>query len=615
MFSADIRNLIQQAFTHIQMKVDKIIVEIPVDKSLGDYSTSVAFLLAKKYGMNPMSLAQKIVDAIPANDLISSVQAVAPGFINFTLKPKKLLQVLSREEHIIETPLTGKDVTVEFSDPNPFKVFHIGHLLNNTIGESISRLLEATGSYVRRVCYQGDVGIHVACSIWGMIQSLEKDHKTLTDIEQLSLSERVFWLGQCYAHGATEYKENEDTKKIIQALNTQIFHAAQIMWKKRKPDFNPHVDYRALITKEVYPPELIQEYYEKGRQWTLDYFETIYARLGTRYANKNDYYFESYVGELGYELIKKGLELRVFEKSNGAIVFKGEPHGLHTRVFINSLGLPTYEAKELGLNPTKYQDKPFDISIIVTANEIEEYFKVVLKAMSFVAPDIAAKTKHLPHGMVKLPEGKMSSRTGKIISGEVLLDEVEQHLIKKLIENKQQWDEEHVIRDKNIEEYPYPANFNGTAKSIALAAVKYSFLKSNVGKDIIFNFDDSLSFEGNSGPYLLYTIVRCKSILAKVSEMQMGEIIITPDEPDLTLLRHLIHFSDVVAQAATQYAPHLVCTYLHKLAQDFNSYYDKAPILKAEEPLRTLRLQLVQTVEHTLTKGIHMLGFKEVEKM
>lgn len=621
MFIKHIHKLLTQALSTQSIDAHTLHIEVPSDPQFGDYATNIALLHAKKLKMSPMDLAQKIIDSIPANDTIEKAQAITPGFINIFLKPNLLLETLNdhrSNKDLFRSNLTGKSFTVEFTDPNPFKEFHIGHLYSNTAGESISRLLEAVGVIVRRVNYQGDVGIHVACSVWGMIYQTQNSNikvqnveiTNLADVEKLPLAERVKWLGQCYAQGATAYKEDEKVKEDIKSLNAQIFMAAQTMWKRERPDFEPHVHYEKLIARELFPQDLVQEYYEKGRRWTLEYFETIYKRLGTRFVD-GGYYFESFIGELGYDLVHKHLADGVFEKSDGAIVFKGEKYGSHTRVFINSLGLPTYEAKEIGLNPTKYKDHPFDTSLIVTANEIEEYFKVVLKAMSFVAPEIAAKTKHIAHGVVKLPEGKMSSRTGKIISGESLLNEVRDRLYVKVAESKRLAKEE----------------LDVTVERLAVAAIKYSFLRSSLGKDVVFSFEESLSFEGNSGPYLLYSIVRCKSILEKAADADLtheaSRVILSLSKDgdtkwgdfDIAILRLLIHFPDVVVQSATQYSPHLLCTYLHKLAQEFNAYYDKAPILKAEGELKTLRIAIVEKVRTTLTQGVQMLGFQEVERM
>ena len=174
---------------------------------------------------------------------------------------------------------------------------------------------------------------------------------------------------------------------------------------------------------------------------------------------------------------EKFLKKKVFEESDGAVIFPGKKYGLHNRVFINSLGLPTYEAKEMGLAPTKYKDFAYDRSIIVTGHEIEEYFKVILKALTFTNPSLSEKTLHVSHGMVRLPGGKMSSRTGDVITGEWLLDEA-------------------VSRIRRA----YPEMDGETSEKVGLAAIKYALLKGTIGRDIEFSFEGSISLTGASGP-------------------------------------------------------------------------------------------------------------------
>ena len=330
--------------------------------------------------------------------------------------------------------------------------------------------------------------------------------------------------------------------------------------------------------------------YETGRQWSLEAFEVIYKRLGTKF---DFYYFESEVGEPGKKLVLEFLKKGVFEKSDGAIIFRGEKMGLHNRVFINSLGLPTYEAKEMGLAPTKYKDFPYDVSIIVTGNEVSAYFKVVLAALSKVSPDLAKKTTHIGHGMVRLPEGKMSSRTGNIKTGEWLLDETKKRLLEA-----------------------YPSMQESIAEKVAVGAVKYALLRVGVGRDIVFNFDSSLSFEGESGPYLQYTYARTQSVLKKIKSEKLK----VKSEKELTgeeqlALRLLYRFPEIAEEAAENYAPSTLCTYLFDLAQAFNLFYQKDPILSAEEKTRELRIVLTKRVGEVLKTGLHLLGIAAPQRM
>jgi len=588
---------------------DVLVSVVPTDDpSHGDYATSVAFQVAKKLGMSPMEAAELLCKALSAHgkaELVEKIEVAKPGFINFTLSHQALLKNLSTEHN----PSTGlpagrrgsgqedsarqsgsclkaKKIMVEFTDPNPFKELHIGHLYSNIVGESISRLLEANGAEVRRVCYQGDVGMHVAKSLWGLGSKLKTQNVKLEEIEVQALDERAKFLGEAYALGATAFEESEVAKQEITVINKQVY--------LRDPE--------------------VMEMYTKGRQWSLDYFESMYQRLGTNFTKL---YFESDAGPIGLQLVKSHPE--VFKESNGAIIFAGEEYGLHTRVFINSLGLPTYEAKELGLAVTKYGDYPYDQSIMVTGNEINEYFKVLLKAISLIRPDIAPKMMHISHGIVRLPEGKMSSRTGKIVRAEWLLDEAVARAKTKIDEVKEgqesQGDQGSRVAQDEREQ---------VVEQVGLGAVKWALLRSGLGKDIEFSFDDSVSFEGNSGPYLQYTFVRTQSILAKDREQRtesrnsdptllaLGSPL-NPEERRLLVM--LCQYSDIVEQAAQKYSPSTLATYLFELAQLFNNFYQKHQILKEEGQIRDFRLVLTAKVGETLKNGLYLLGIQSPERM
>jgi arginyl-tRNA synthetase len=291
-------------------------------------------------------------------------------------------------------------------------------------------------------------------------------------------------------------------------------------------------------------------------------------------------------------------------KSDGAIVFSGEKYGLHTRVFVNSKGLPTYEAKELGLNKKKFELYPLDRSIIVTGNEVVDYFKVLLKAMELVLPEVAAKTHHTPHGMLRLSSGKMSSRTGDVVTTEALLGQVKENLRTRVSEKS----------DLNEEER------EAVTEAIAIGAIKYSILKQNPGQDIIFDFEKSLSFEGDAGPYVQYTYARLKSIVrkSKMAERKSGTADLTSlnSEIELALMRRISEFPDVVSRARELYAPSGLVVYVYKLASLANKFYEITPILKDEnaERLRA-RLILVETAAQILKSGLELLGIAAPEKI
>lgn len=580
----------------------EINLEFPDNESFGDYTTNVALILAKKTNANPHELAEEIISKLAAdpnlNDLIEKIEVAGPGFINFWLTRFLLVNELEKiqkdgEGYARSDFLKDKKIVVEYTDPNPFKEFHVGHLYTNTVGESISRLLEETGAVVWRADYFGDVGMHVAKAIWGLLKKFKEDSISIADLEKKGLKERIEYFGQAYAMGATAYEEDKDALEDMKELNFLIFKAAQ---EVVLPQFKekPQVNYDQYIKKDgKYSYSEIKNIYKIGRAWSLEYFESIYKRVGMKF---DGYYPESRTGEFGYGMILDGLQMGIFEKGvGGAIIFPGEKYGLHNRVFINALNLPTYEAKDFGNAVTKHKDFSYDKSIIVTGNEINAYFKVVLKALSMYKKDLAEATTHIGHGMVRLPEGKMSSRTGKIIRGEWVLDEAVKRLEK---------------------DHPMPP---AVSEQVAQGAIKYAFLKQGIGGDIAFDFETSLSFEGNSGPYLQYTVARTNSVLTKIGTI--GDVQGTTlhvdysklNDQELSVLRSLIKFQEVIQMAAKSYSPNLICSYLYDLAQKYNGFYNKDKIIGSEN--EEFRLALTFGVGQVLKNGLKLLGIETPSKM
>ena len=279
---------------------------------------------------------------------------------------------------------------------------------------------------------------------------------------------------------------------------------------------------------------------------------------------------------MGKKIVEENIG-KVFKKSEGAVVFCGEKYDakLHTRVFINSDGIPTYEAKDLGLIKLKSEKYDYDQSVVVTGNDVDEYFKVVLKAMELIYPELRKKTMHISHGMLKLPSGKMSSRTGEVITAEYLIEEVKKAIrenVKKEGFNEELWSK---IADK-----------------VAVGAIKYSILRQAAGKDIIFDFEKTLSFQGDSGPYLQYTYARMRSVLKKAEEAGVKPVILGDfEENEKKLVKILCRWPEVIERALNDYAPHYIATYLIKVASVFNEYYASNKII-SEDLVRLVTIVL-----------------------
>lgn len=540
--------------------VPKIMVERPKDTSHGDWTTNVAFVLAKELKMAPGILATQLADAINnVSDVDITAQAIQSGYINFTLSRESVCAALKKidvqkESYGANNLLLGQKIMVEYTQPNPFKPFHIGHLMSNTIGESISRIVEFSGADVIRVNYQGDVGPHVAKALW----AIQKFNYDITDIDEI---------GKAYAKGHAAYESNDTVKKEIQAINKAIYTCSDTQ---------------------------LMQLYAVGRDKTLERFEEIYKMLGTRF---DVYYFESQTWRRGEEIVREHIG-DIFEKSDGAIIFDGEKYDLHKRVFITTQGLPTYEAKELGLALLKKDTHPSDIYMITTAVEQEEYFKVVKKVIELVDESFKGKIQHIAHGMMQLTSGKMSSRSGNVITGESLIAQAQEVAAAKMSERAHADTADEIVN------------------MIAIAGIKFSILKQRAGKNIAYDADAALSFDGDSGPYVQYTYARCQSVLAKAQENNIIGSFDKSKGDAIALERLLIQFGDVVEYAVKERAPHQIANYVIECARAFNAYYAKNAIVdNADLVTSTYRVALTTAVAQVMKNGLFLLGIEAPQKM
>jgi arginyl-tRNA synthetase len=528
------------------------------DEQFGDYATNVALQIAGKLNKNPRDIATEIADHLQSQEYknIENVETAGPGFLNIKLSDAALWSLSEAEP---TRSLENKTVVAEYSDPNPFKVLHAGHLYTSVVGDAIAKLLEVAGAKVYRVNFGGDVGLHVAKNMWAIVKNLGAENPD--KLSEVGEEQRADWLSERYVEGNEAYENDESAKAEIITLNKRIYqlHAD-----------NDHDSPFAQI-------------YWTTRQWSYDYFDNFYARIGSRF---DKYYPESETAPIGLATVREHVP-DVYEESDEAIVFKGEPYGLHTRVFINSEGLPTYEAKDVGLIMKKWDDYHFDRSVVITGNDIVEYMKVVLKSIEQFAPNLTQATTHLTHGIVKLAGGeKMSSRKGNVLRAVDVLEAAAKA-------------NEETTGNKN--------------EQTVLAAVKYAFLKQRIGADIVYDPKEAVSILGNSGPYLQYAHARARSILAKSqgSSIKSQDENLEPDER--SLLRKIGEFSEAVDSAVQELLPSHITTYLYELAQVFNRFYEHNRVI--DDARQDIRLQLVNKYADTLKSGLELLNIPAPEKM
>jgi arginyl-tRNA synthetase len=527
------------------------------EEQFGDFATNVALQLAKQVGKNPReiadSLAAKLSDSL--GNKASEVSVAGPGFINIRLSDQALLDSLKAAP---AKSLLGQTVVAEYSDPNPFKVLHAGHLYTSIVGDAIGNLLEQAGGEVHRVNFGGDVGLHVAKNMWAIMRFFGGAHPE--KLNEVPPGSRADWLSERYVEGNKAYESNEQAKPEIVDLNKQIYR---------------------LHAEDDHESPLAQIYW-LGRQWSYDYFNSFYQSIGIKPFEK--YYPESETAPVGLQVVRQHIG-DVYQESDGAVVFDGEKHGLHTRVFINSEGLPTYEAKDVGLIIKKRDDYHFDRSVVITGNEITQYMQVVLKSIEQFEPELVQATTHLTHGMVRLAGGvKMSSRQGNILRAVDVIEAA-------------------VIANR--------AAFEQADQQVTLGAIKYAFLKQRLGGDIIYDPDESVSLEGNSGPYLQYAHARARSILGKADNP--GHLSGELQDGERSLVRKIGEYTEVVDKAVAELMPHHICTYLYELAQAFNRFYEHNRVIGDER--QAVRLGLVEQYAETLKAGLSLLGIAAPDRM
>ena len=535
-------------------------VDHPRDLNFGDYFTNVAIIIAQKNNTTTDKIAQELVIILKNSiEQIENIDIAGPGFINISLKRNfftTALQTIEKKGTSWGKNEKAKNETIliEHINPNLFKILHIGNLVGTIYGESIARILAFSGGKVFSTVYASDVGLTVAKAVWG-VQHTNADIKEIKD------------LGKSYKIANDAFEDSEKSNQEIKEINKKIFEQSD-------PKIN--------------------EIVKNGKVTSLNHVYKIMDILGSKFDFE---IFESQAGKIGLEKIEetKG----IFENSDGAIIFRGEKYGLHTRVFVNSMGFPTYEAKDIGNFLLKQKKYPsWDKMIIITSVEQKEYFKVILKVLSILfEKDVKDKSiEHFSNGNLSLTTGKMSSRKGNILASVDMLESL-QIAAKKQISSKFEGDKEKL------------------SESIAVATLKYQVLRQDISLNIIFDPKKAIAFNGATGPYLQYTHVRIDTLLQKSKEMKLKASLNYPPDCIFKIERLIYRFPNVVLRAYNDKAPHYINTYLTQLASEFNTFYSQEKILDSKNPDTPYKLAMIKTVQQTLKNGLYLLGIEAPERM
>ncbi|MDR3114833.1 MAG: arginine--tRNA ligase [Treponema sp.] len=556
----------------------QVIAEVPPNPELGDLGFPL-FPFAKLLRKSPLQIAQAVVSALDAQGSgeIGDRYGAEGPYVNVRLHRGRLAQRLFA--HIADETvpygrpetLKGSRIMVEFSSPNTNKPLHLGHLRNDILGESISRILAACGAEVRKVCIINDRGIHICKSMLAYKEA---------------------------GRGRTPASEGIKSDHFVGDWYVR-FH--------RMSRADPQAESRAqdlLRQWEAGDPQTV-ELWTLMNRWAVEGIRETYRRTGISF---DQYYFESQTYLTGKAQVLTGLEQGLFYKeADGAVWVDLTAEQLDKKVLLRKDGTSLYITQDIGTAIFRHQDWPFDRLVYVVGSEQQYHFKVLFSILEKFRFDWAKNLYHLSYGMVHLPEGKMKSREGTVVDADDLLDRLKDLALKE-------------IRDKDREEVLGDAA--ATAEKIALGALHYYLLQVSPVKDMLFNPQESLAFNGNTGPYLQYMGARISSLLHKQAQRTQGSEETGTMRPELLvedaeweLLKALAAYPEAVAEAAVRMDPSLLATYLYELSKAFSRFYHDCPILSAAPDLAATRLGLSQGVLRVLRDGLYLIGIPFLEMM
>jgi arginyl-tRNA synthetase len=564
---------------------EAVLIENPPRAELGDLAFPM-FPYAPILKRSPVEIAGRVAERVAvaladrSQGLGAARTEVKGPYLNVHLDRSSVTAEVSAE--ILESmerygrgeDLGGKRIIVEFSAPNTNKPLHLGHLRNDALGMSIARILATRGADVLKVNLINDRGVHICKSMLAY---------------------------QRFGEGTTPEKRGQKGDHLA-----GDFYVRFAEWAKRNPEAE-QLAQRMLKSWEAGDPE-VRELWERMNRWAIEGIEKTYEKTGVSF---DKIYRESETYLLGRRIVELGLKKGVFfREEDGSVWIDLSAEKLDRKVLLRSDGTSVYLTQDLGTAVQRYQDHPFDRMIYVVANEQRYHFQVLFKVLELLGYDWAQDLYHLAYGMVNLPEGRMKSREGSIVDADDLIRDLEALAEEKI------WGAE--AEDQEIEvEDP-----QSTAEKIALGALNYYLLQPSPLKDMIFYPKESLSFTGNTGPYLQYTGARISSMLGKFEQraerFEGGafdpELLGQPDE--WLMVKQMASYPEAVAQAATEFNPSILTTALFDLAQTFNHYYHHNPVLHNEDRnLVASRITLARAVRQVLYNGMGLIGVPFLDRM
>ncbi|MDO8668013.1 MAG: arginine--tRNA ligase [bacterium] len=546
----------------------------PPRPEFGDLSLP-CFALAKEFKKTAVEMGEFLVGRVALNEVVVGSKAIGP-FINFTFNKQKFAQGIieeilkTKDQYGLNKTGKNKKVMIEFSNANTHKEYHVGHLRNICYGDAVTKILAANGYKALPVSYINDFGIHVAKTLWAFNKFYKK--------EKLPLNKGYF-LGKVYVRACQELENNEAGK----------IETGQVM---KNIESRQGADYKL---------------WQRTRKWSIDGFSKIYKELGVKF---DQVFYENEYIDKGLDIVSRLYAKNFLIKSQGAVIADLEKYNLGVLVVLRSDGTALYPVADLPLAEEKFKKYKIDRSIYVVDARQSLYFKQlfkILELLGYASTKLGTGKKemlHLSYEFVKLPEGMMSSRTGKVITYEDLRREAMEKAAQETKKRHKNWNSKKIIE---------------VADKLVNGAIKFEMLKVGAGKVITFDIDQALRFDGYTAAYLQYTGARIESILkkAKISKAKEQKVnfgnLTEPKENNL--VNKLAKYSEIVKLAGKNYDPGEIAKYLFELAQELNDYYHSVQVLKVKAEIRQARLALIMAVKQTLANGLKLLGIETIEEM
>jgi arginyl-tRNA synthetase len=548
--------------TNLEKKQVQNLIEIPPSPELGDYAFP-CFVLSKQLKKSPVQIAEELAKKISEAGIpeqVSEVQSKGPYlnfFVNKKILAQRIIKKILNEKQDYGKQDNNKKTGIEFLAPNTNKPLHLGHLRNMSIGESLSRILEFSGNKVIRLNLFNDRGVHINKSMLAY-QKYGKNKKPDKKTDH--------FVGDYYVLFNKKSKENPEIEKQVQEM----------------------------LQKWENGDKQILELWKKMDSWAVSGIRETYKKFGIKFDKE---YRESEIYKKAKKIVEQGLKKGIFEKreDNAIIINLGKELG--EKVLLRSDGTSVYITQDLYLAKQRYQEFKFNKFMYVVGNEQDYHFRVLFKILKLLEFPFSDNLNHVSYGMVFLPQGKMKSREGSVVDADNLIQQM-QDLAKKELEKRAK------LEKKELEE---------RSVKIALAAIKYFLLKVEFKKNMNFNPQEAISFEGNTGPYLQYSYARASSILRKSDKKPKTDFNYSPEFNETELIKELSQFPVIAEQAYKQFNPAIIANYSYLISQKFNEFYHSTKVIGSEE--EESRLALVQSFKIVLEQSLNLLGIQVMEEM